>query len=102
MSDFATSKLILWDFKDKHKQTNISNQHFLLRESLLCLFNQIKSTFELVQEGFRHPIISRYLTHSYVTEILILDSGLRSMAQISCLNPGTRNKKYLSDLCFNM
>lgn len=56
------------------ERTNIGNKHFLSRES--CLFiNWIKSTFELVQEGFRHPIISRYLTHSCVTEILILDSG---------------------------
>ena len=80
---FAASKLIPWDFKDKHK-------HFLLRESLLFLFNQIKSTFELVQEGFRHPIISRYLTHSYVTEILILDqvNGTNTLSQ-----PGSQEEE---------
>ena len=30
-----------------------------------------KSTFKLVQPGFISPIISRYLTHSYVTRIVM-------------------------------
>ena len=45
-----------------------------------------KSTFKLVQPGFIKPIISRYLTHSYVTGIVIPGQPLAGWDKKSRIN----------------